>query len=316
MLVTLSEILRIAEAKKCAIGSFNTPNLESIQAVIGAAEELGVPVIIMHAEIHESIMPLSTIGPIMILEASKAKVPVCVHLDHGENLAYISKALDIGFTSVMYDGSHLTYEENVANTCIAVSMAKRVGASVEAEIGVLGIRENGGYETTHNDGEEPKDVYTDPEVAYKFVKETNIDALACSFGTVHGIYLKKPKLDMELLERINKKVGIPLVMHGGSGVSQDDYRTVIKKGVRKINYYTYMAKAGGEYIKKKLKENENIAFYHDIAVWACEAMKEDVKEAMKVFSKAPQKTEQVKAQQLNIDEITSIIEKIVRKNLK
>jgi fructose-bisphosphate aldolase, class II len=316
MLVTLSEVLRIAEAKKCAIGSFNTPNLESIQAVIGAAEELDVPVIIMHAQVHESIMPLSTIGPIMILEAEKAKVPVCVHLDHGENLAYISKAIDIGFTSVMYDGSHLSYEENVANTCIAVSIAKKAGVSVEAEIGVLGRRETGGYETQHKDDEEPKDVYTDPDAAYNFVKETNIDALACSFGTVHGIYLKKPKLDMELLERINKKVGIPLVMHGGSGVSQDDYRTVITKGIRKINYYTYMAKAGGEYIKKKLKENDNIAFYHDIAAWACEAMKEDIKTAMKVFSQAPQKTVQVKARELNLDEIASIIEKIVRGNLK
>lgn len=321
MLVTLSEILKIAEARKCAIGSFNTPNLESVRAVIGAAEELGVPVIIMHAQIHESIMPISTIGPIMIQEAKKANVPVCVHLDHGESLAYISKAVDLGFTSVMYDGSHLSYEENVANTCVAVSMAKRTGASVEAEIGVLGRRETGGYDAVHEDTEEPKDVYTDPEVAYNFVKDTGIDALACSFGTAHGIYLKQPKLDMELLERINKKVSIPLVMHGGSGVSQDDYRTVITKGVRKINYYTYMAKAGGEYIKKKLEESKNIAFYHDISTWACEAMKQDVKAALKVFSQTPQTNEQVniektKTQELNLADITSIIEKIVRENLK
>ena len=123
MLVTLSEILQLAEAKKCAVGSFNTPNLESIMAVIGAAEELNVPVIIMHAEVHEPMMPISVIGPIMIERAKAAKVPVCVHLDHGETLAYLDQALNIGFTSVMFDGSALPYEENVANTKIAVKLA-------------------------------------------------------------------------------------------------------------------------------------------------------------------------------------------------
>ena len=122
MLVTLSEILQLAEAKKCAVGSFNTPNLESIMAVIGAAEELNVPVIIMHAEVHEPMMPISVIGPIMIERAKAAKVPVCVHLDHGETLAYLDQALNIGFTSVMFDGSALPYEENVANTKIAVNL--------------------------------------------------------------------------------------------------------------------------------------------------------------------------------------------------
>lgn len=285
MLVNLKEILKIAEAKKIAIGSFNTPNLESIQAVIRAAEELNVPVIIMHAEVHEEICALDIIGKVMVQCAKDAKVPVCVHLDHGEHLDYLNRALELGFTSVMYDGSALPYEENVANTCIAVSMAKNFGASVEAEIGTLGKRELGYQEEGTVSGDEPQKVYTDPDDAERFVKETGIDALACSFGTAHGLYLTKPKLDMEVLDAIKKKVAVPLVMHGGSGVSEEDYCTVISKGIRKINYYTYMAKAGGEGILAHLQtEKGRPIYYHEIANWGIEAMKENVLKALKIFS--------------------------------
>lgn len=305
MLVTLNEILRLAEAKKCAVGSFNTPNLESIMAVIQAAEELDAAVIIMHAEIHEEMMPIQVIGPIMVDCAQKAKVPVCVHLDHGESLSYLNKALDIGFTSIMYDGSTLPYGENVVNTCAAVSMAKEKGASVEAEIGVLGKRELGSGQE-HVDEEAPKEVYTDPDDAYRFVKETGIDALACSFGTAHGLYLKTPQLDMGVLDRVKAKIDIPLVMHGGSGVNEEDYRTVIKKGVRKINYYTYMAKAGGLGVKDSFglkympvdyggrkyalhyalveEGQEKIVYYHDIVQLGIKAMKDNVIKAMRVFN--------------------------------
>jgi len=282
MLVTLNEILQIAEAKKCAIGSFNTPNLASLMAVIGAAEELNEPVIISHAEIHEELIPLEVIGPIMVDMAKKAKVPVCVHLDHGETLSYLEKALSLGFTSIMYDGSVLPYSENVANTSIAVEMAKKVGASVEAEIGILGKRELGaGYENTV---EAPMEVYTNPDEAKRFVNETGIDALACSFGTAHGIYMKEPKLDMSVLEEIKKKVNIPLVMHGGSGVSEEDYKMVINKGIRKINYYTYMAKAGGEAISLKVQEaKDQVIYFHDVVRWGKEEMQENVKKAIKMF---------------------------------
>lgn len=138
MLVTLKQILNLCEAKKCAVGSFNTPNLEAVMAVIGAAEELDVPVIIQHAQAHEEIMPMDVIVPIMLEMAKKAKVPVCVHLDHGETLEYVCRALDLGVTSVMYDGSVLPFEENLANTQMVVSFAKQTGASVEAEIGCMG----------------------------------------------------------------------------------------------------------------------------------------------------------------------------------
>ncbi|VBB04930.1 ketose-bisphosphate aldolase class-ii [Lucifera butyrica] len=284
MLVNLSDILGIAEAKKCAIGSFNTPNLESILAVIDAAEELKTPVIIMHAQVHEELIPLSIIGPIMLELARNASVPVCVHLDHGSDLALINKAISLGFTSVMYDGSQLPYQENAANSRIVVGMASKAGVSVEGEIGVLGRRETGNSSELPEDA---KDIYTDPDTAFRFVQETRVNALACSFGTAHGIYLKKPKLDMNLLGKIKEKVNIPLVMHGGSGVSDEDYLVAIEKGIRKINYYTYMSKAGGETVKTKLLEHSNeIAFYHNIAIWGCEAMKNNVKSAMEVFAKS------------------------------
>lgn len=143
MLVTLKEILHIAERENYAAGAFNTPNLECLLAVIRNAEELNVPVIISHAELHEQVAPLADIGPVMVFMAKEAKIPVCVHLDHGETLEYLQEALDMGFTSIMYDGSLLSYEENVANTKKAVGMTTKTGASVEAEIGVLGGREAG-----------------------------------------------------------------------------------------------------------------------------------------------------------------------------
>ena len=272
MLVTLKNILKIAEAKKCAIGSFNTPNFESLKAVIGAAEELNQPVIIMHAQVHEEmgLCKMDEIAPIMLFMADRASVPVCVHLDHGTDLDYVKKGLDLGFTSVMYDGSTLPDEINFANTSIAVEMAQKTGASVEAEIGSMGARESG--------AEGGESIYTTPSAAKKFSEETGIDALACAFGTAHGIYLKEPKLDFARLDEINKITNVPIVMHGGSGVSHEDYRKVISLGVRKINYYTYMAKAGGEAVSGK-----TYGQFHDAANDAIAAMKADVKKAISVF---------------------------------
>lgn len=285
MLVTLNKIMKIAEERKIAIGSFNTPNLESLQAVIEAAEELELPVIIQFAQCHEPWIPLSIIGPIMVEAANKAAVPVCVHLDHGETLEYLQQALDLGFTAVMYDGSVLPYEENLANTKKAVEIAKRTGASVEAELGSMGRRESGAGDETG--AEDETKIYTDPELAAVFVKETGIDALACSFGTTHGIYLTEPKLDFDVVKNVRKLAdNIPVVMHGGSGVSKEDYKKAIEAGVRKINYFTYMDKSGGiaaaEY-SGSLKEGEPV-FFSSISMAAREAMKENVKAAMNQFA--------------------------------
>ena len=276
MLVTLNEILKMGEERGCAIGAFNTPNLECIRAVIDTAEKYNVPVIISHAELHEEVAPLDVIGPVMVLSARNAKVPVCVHLDHCETLDYMARALEIGFTGVMYDGSLLPYERNVANTIQAVAMAKPYRAGVEAEIGQLASREGG---TGENAG---GPVYTDPDLAVKFVRQTGIDALAPSFGTAHGIYKSKPILDLERVAVIKEKVGLPLVMHGGSGVSPEDYRTAIQNGIRKINYYSYMSNAGTT-AAKELLAGGDVTFFHDVAMAAQKAMAADVDKAFQVF---------------------------------
>lgn len=302
MLVTLKEVLDLCEARECAVGSFNTPNLEAIMAVIKAAEELNVPVIIQHAQAHEEIMPLDVIGPVMLEMAQKAKVPVVVHIDHGETLDYIYRALDMGFTSVMYDGSTLPFAENAANTKMVVTMAKSKGASVEAEIGCMGRRETGGKTSA---GPDPDKIYTDPDEAKIFVDQTGIDALACSFGTTHGVYMTEPKLDFTVVENVRRKCKIPVVMHGGSGVSPRDFQRAIKAGVRKVNYYTYMAMAGGKTVADQFRmgcipvqkdgisykycyslvraEEDKPIMYHDIVSWGTEAMKENCSKAMKIF---------------------------------
>lgn len=275
MLVNLKDILRIAEAKEIAIGSFNTPNFESLKAVISAAEELNTPVIIMHAQVHEEmgLCKMDEIAPLMLFMADRATVPVCVHLDHGTDINYVKRGIELGFTSVMYDGSEEPLEINRANTCIVTSIAKKYGVSVEAEVGSMGSRESG-----EAGGES---IYTEPDLAKEFVDATGIDALACAFGTAHGIYTQEPKLDFDRVCEIKSKIDVPIVMHGGSGVSEADYKKVIDCGVRKINYYTYMAKAGGEAVAKM----EDKTFYHDIAVVAQNAMKENVKKAIKIFNK-------------------------------
>ena len=276
MLVTLNEILKMGEERGCAIGAFNTPNLECIRAVIDTAEKYNVPVIISHAELHEEVAPLDVIGPVMVLSAKNAKVPVCVHLDHCETLDYMARALEIGFTGVMYDGSLLPYERNVTNTIQAVAMAKPYRAGVEAEIGQLASREGGIGENAGGP------VYTDPDLAVKFVRQTGIDALAPSFGTAHGIYKSKPVLDLERVAVIKERVGLPLVMHGGSGVSPEDYRTAIQNGIRKINYYSYMSKAGTT-AAKELLAGGDVTFFHDVAMAAQKAMAADVEKAFQVF---------------------------------
>lgn len=286
MLVTLREILQIAENRKIAVGAFNAANLESLQANVAAAEELKVPMILQFAQCHEEWIPLKLIGPLMVDFAKKASVPICVHLDHGETLDYLQQALEIGFTGIMYDGSTLPYGENLANTQEAVRMAVDYGVGVEAELGSMGRRESGAGDGSG--AEDETKIYTDPEQARDFVEQTGIDALACSFGTTHGIYLKQPKLDFDVVRRVRELTGnIPVVMHGGSGVSSEDFHRAIEAGVRKINYFTYMDKAGGNATAQylgSLKEGEPI-FFSSVIEAAREGMKENVKAAMKVFAK-------------------------------
>lgn len=282
MLVNLKEILEIGEKENVAIGMFNATGFDSLQAVISAAEELNQPVIIAHAEVHNVYNDISIVGPAMIAAAKNAKVPVCVHLDHGVSMEMIYRALRIGFTSVMIDASALPYEENLALTKQVVEMAHAMGVSVEAELGRLVTGEAGNKEE-ENISLKAEDFYTDPEEAKAFCEETGVDALAIAFGTAHGFYTAEPKLDFDVVKNVAKATGLPLVMHGGSGVSEEGFKKSIKNGIRKINYYSYMSKAG-YMAAKEVVESGKTNYLHDVEYAAMQAMKEDVKKAIKVFS--------------------------------
>ena len=269
MLVNLRDICAIAEQNNMAIGSFNVPSFEAARATLDAAEETGYPVILSHAEVHDPVAPLDKIGPMLVALAERSNALVCVHLDHCENLSYMRKCLDMGFTGAMYDGSFLPYEENVANSQRAADMCMNYDCGLECE--------------------EAGAVYTDPAMAAKFIDETGLDILACSFGTVHGIYKGEPHLNFDVLTGIRDLRHIPLVMHGGSGVSDEDYHKAIDAGIRKINYYTYGAKFAGENVLKMIaaKRADNpdaLVYWHDMTTAAYERYLEVTIETMKVFA--------------------------------
>ena len=282
MLVNLKEILEIAERDNIAIGMFNATGFDSLQAVIAAAEELNQPVIIAHAEVHNVYNDISIVGPAMIAAAKNAKVPVCVHLDHGESMEMIYRALRIGFTSVMIDASALPYEENLALTKQVTEMAHAMGVSVEAELGRLVTGEAGSTAEVNNEMK-AEDFYTDPAEAEAFCRETGVDALAIAFGTAHGFYTAQPALDFDVVKNVKAATGLPLVMHGGSGVSEEGFKSAIAGGIRKINYYSYMSKAGYEAAKAEI-EAGNSKYLHDVEFAAMKAMKEDVKRAIRIFA--------------------------------
>lgn len=290
MLVSLKELMADACEKGYAVGAFNANSLETVLAIIGAAEETGKGVILNYAEVHSPLISIDDIGPIMVDYAKRASVPVCVHLDHGTSLESCMKAIQLGFTSVMLDASGDNFEDNVRDTALICRLAHSVGVTVEAELGHIfssdiGVGESKAQETLDSFDSED-DVYTDPEMAKKFVEATGVDALAIAFGTVHGIYQKKPKLDLDRISLIKEKIDVPFVMHGGSGLTKEEFQTAIRNGIRKINYYTYMTLAGGKAVKEALdnvKDGDPI-FYHDIPLIAIKAMKEDVKNAILTFS--------------------------------
>ena len=275
MLITLKNILKMAESKDMAIAAFNVTSLEGVLAVIEAAEDEDTPVILQFANAaHSKYISLEDIGRVMVAFADRSKVPVCVHLDHGNNFDEIKRALDLGFTSIMYDGSELSLKQNIANTKYAKILADEYGASIEAELGSMG---------TEGENENILGAYTDPEVARVFVNETGIDALAASFGTVHGIYKSRPNLDFDIISGIRKLSGIPVVMHGGSGISDSDFKKCIDCGVRKINYYTYAAKYAGDAIRDMVKDKTGNIYSHDILVEIRKNMVKTYKETIRVF---------------------------------
>ena len=286
MLVNLRDICAIAEQNNMAIGQFNAPTLEAMRAVVDAAEATGYPVMIGHAEVHEDVAPLDAVGPAMVALAERASVPVCVHLDHCEHLSYMRRALELGFTGAMYDGSMEPYEVNVENSARAAAMCHDFDCGLECELGSMGSRE-GGATAQGGTAEEAGAIYTNPDQARAFVEATGLDALACSFGTVHGIYKGEPHLSFDVLTQIRERVKVPLVMHGGSGVSDEDYHKAIDAGIRKVNYFTYGDKFAGEAASSAVdaaRAAGDVVYWSKLSSVAYERLLEDFTQVIKVFA--------------------------------
>jgi len=233
MLVSLNEILPPAQKEKYAVGLFNTVTFEMARGVIAAAEETKSPVIIGTAEVLLPFAPLEELAYLIVPMAKKASVPVAVHFDHGMTPELIVKAMKCGFSSVMYDCSLMEYEDNIASCREMAKIAHIFGASIEAELGHVGANEDGSAE-----GEAADSIYTDPIQAKDFAQRSNVDALAVAIGTSHGAYKSAPKLDFDRLESIAAATSVPLVLHGGSGLSDDDFKKSIQKGISKVNIFT------------------------------------------------------------------------------
>lgn len=236
MLVNLSGVLKDAREGRYAVGLFNTTDTDMLEAVISAAEELESPVIIGTAEVLLPYGELKLIAPAMIAAAKRAKVPVVVHFDHGLTFGRCMEALDLGFSSIMFDGSLGSFRDNIAQTAEMVRLAHGRGATVEGEIGHVG--EASGRDNENTDG------YTRAADALEFAEKTGVDALAVAIGTAHGTYKTKPRLDFERLAGIREAVDVPLVLHGGSGLSDEDFRKAIAGGISKINIFTDLCAAG------------------------------------------------------------------------
>lgn len=229
-LVNMKVLLENAEYDNYGVGAFSVANMEMIMGVIQAAQELNSPAILQIAQVRLPYSPLHLIGPMMVAAAERATVPIAVHFDHGTDLEAIKQALDLGFTSVMIDASHLPIEQNIDIVGKVKDLADRYHAAVEAEVGQLGGSEG--------NTEDLEMFYSDPLEVQKLYESTKVDAIALSIGNVHGLYKNEPKLKFELLSETRKLVSVPLVLHGGSGISSEDFRKCISMGIRKVNIAT------------------------------------------------------------------------------
>ncbi len=229
-LVTMKKLLEQAGKENRGVGAFSVGNMEMVKGAVWAAEELDTPIILQIAEVRLPHSPLALMGPMMVQAAKEAKVDVAVHLDHGLTMETVKKALELGFTSVMYDSSTYPFEENMARTREVVEIAKKYGATVEAELGLVGGSEDGSCDHGIR--------CTDPEDAKVFCENTGIDALAVAIGNAHGNYPVAPTLAFDVLEEIDRKTEIPLVLHGGSGITDEDFRRAISLGIVKVNIAT------------------------------------------------------------------------------
>lgn len=267
MLVTLNDVLKPAKQSGYAVGLFNTINAELASGVFAAAEAMRSPAIIGTAEVLLPYGKLEELSYLLLPMAKKATVPVVLHFDHGTTLENTMKAIDLGFSSVMFDRSEKSFEDNLREVKELTDYAHKKGVTVEAELGHVGTGEDLGF-------------MTDPRLAKEFAVKTDVDALAVSIGTVHGPYLKKPCLDLELLEKINEQVSVPLVLHGGSGLSDEQFRECIKRGVCKVNIFTDINKAAADAMNKNYKNGCGMT---DLIPHMVEAVKIATENKIKIF---------------------------------
>ena len=274
-LVKIKDLLRRAEEKNIGCGAFSVGNMEMVRGAIRAAEELDTPIILQIAEVRLKNSPLHLMGPMMVQAAKEAKVDVAVHLDHGLTFESVDKALELGFTSVMLDASTLPFEENIARVKAVVEKARKYGATVEAELGLVGGSEDGSCDHGIR--------CTDPDDAVVYARETGIDALAVAIGNAHGNYPVAPTLAFDVLEKIHEKVDIPLVLHGGSGITDKDFQKAISLGIRKVNIATASFNSLTAHVEKYMESTDKHNFF-DLNEAMAQGTYENVKKHILVFN--------------------------------
>ena len=274
-LVKMKDLLRRAEEKNIGCGAFSVGNMEMVRGAIRAAEELDTPIILQIAEVRLKNSPLHLMGPMMVQAAKEAKVDVAVHLDHGLTFETVDKALELGFTSVMLDASTLPFEENIARVKAVVEKARKYGATVEAELGLVGGSEDGSCDHGIR--------CTDPDDAVVYARETGIDALAVAIGNAHGNYPVAPTLAFDVLEKIHEKVDIPLVLHGGSGITDKDFQRAIFLGIRKVNIATASFNSLTAHVEKYMESTDKHNFF-DLNEAMVQGTYENVKRHILVFN--------------------------------
>lgn len=280
MLVNMNEVLRPAKKNHYAVGLFNAVNLELARGIINAAEATRSPVIMGTAEVLLPYGPLEEVSYYLIPMAKKASVPVVVHLDHGLSYDTCIQALKLGFSSIMYDCSTDSYDENVRKVKEMADIAHSYGATIEGELGHVGDNEGSAEGSSHL--ADPSAFFTDPKLAKDFVDKTGVDALAIAVGNAHGAYKLPPKLDFERIRTIANTVDVPLVLHGGSGLTDNDFRKAIQEGISKVNIFTDINVAAVEAEFKKFSNmNKGII---DLIPAAVEAVKQETMKKMKLFS--------------------------------
>ena len=275
----MKEMLEKAREGKYAVGLFNAVNVEMARAIIETAEELNAPVIVGTAEVLLPAMNLERVAEYLVPMAKKAKVPVCVHYDHGLTFEKCMEALQLGFSSVMYDCSTDSYEDNVAKVAEMVKICHAMGASVEGELGHVGDNEGSAEGSDHL--LDPSAFFTDVSLARDFVERTGVDALAVAVGNAHGDYKFPPKLDFDRISDIADRTGVPLVLHGGSGLSDSDFRTAVQRGICKVNIFTDIDKAGKAGIEEGIAAGAKTLM--GLIPYSIAAMKKVVANKMELF---------------------------------